>query len=151
MNDSTRFLTTHMQRRLFSLGDVDPHVFVDELEGYSLADVKAFALDPEVGVRWLAARSNWNIDANLQLTLANDPDEAVVMALLSRVDPGPQACRAIFAGPHVNARRDLARRNLLTELLLELAEDPDDATRELAQVRLVTRGVVLNQYQDERR
>lgn len=148
MDDPTRILPTYLQLRLFSLDNVDPYAFVDELEGHSLTDVKAFALDPEVSVRRLAALSNWNLDANLQVTLANDPDEGVVMALLSRVDPGAQACRAIFASPHVNARRDLARRNLLTELLLELAEDPDQVTRELAQVRLVTRGVVLDQHQD---
>lgn len=133
----------HVQLRLFAPSDVDPHVFVDDLEGCSLSDAKAFALDPDVGMRRLAALSNWNIDANLQRTLAADPDERVVMTLLSRVDPSVVMCDVIIEGPHVVARRDLARRNLRTEILVRLVGDVDATTSALAQARLAERGVAL--------
>jgi hypothetical protein len=131
-----------LQLRLFDLNDVDPYVFVDELEGWSLTDVRAFALDPERHIRVLAALSNYNIDVTLQAALASDPDEAVVLALLSRVDPSAEVNRLIISGPHVAAKRELARRNLTTATLQLLAVDDDPITRELAQARLVTRGVV---------
>jgi hypothetical protein len=143
MSYSTRFRRLHVQLRLFAPADVDSHVFVDELAGCSLTDVKAFALDPDVTIRRLAALSNMNIDAGLQRTLCSDPDESVVLTLLSRVDPTVEMCQLIIAGPHINARRDLARRKLTTALLQILASDTDQTTGELAKARLVIRGVVV--------
>jgi hypothetical protein len=55
MTHSTRFRRPHVQLRLFALAEVETHVFVDELAGCSLTDVKAFALDPDVAMRRLAA------------------------------------------------------------------------------------------------
>jgi hypothetical protein len=141
--DSTIFCPHCLQMRLFDLGEIDTYVFVDELEGWSLTDVRALALDPELHIRRLAALSNHNIDSTVQATLASDPDESVVLALLSRVDPSAEVNRIIISGPHVQARRELASRNLTTATLLLLADDDDIITRELAQARLVTRGVVI--------
>jgi hypothetical protein len=132
-----------VQLRLFAPSEVTPDVFVDELDGYSLSDVKAFAIDPDLSMRRLAASSKWNIDANLQRTLCADPDEGVVMTLLSQVDPSMEMCDVIIDGPHVCARRDLARRNLRTEILARLAGDVDATTSALASARLAERGVTL--------
>ena len=133
---NTAVSAEYLQLRLFKLGDIDPYVFVDELEGWSLTNVKALALDPEVRIRELAALSNMNLDAGLQRTLCTDPAESVVLTLLSRVDPTVEMVHLIAAGPHIEARR-----NLMTPLLELLAEDNDTTTRELAQARLVTRGI----------
>jgi len=140
-SNHTALYGEYLQLRLIALGDIDPYVFVDKLEGWSLTSVKALALDPEVRIRRLAALSNMNLDACLQRTLCTDPDESVVLTLLSRIDPSVEMVHLIAAGPHVRVRRDLARRNLTTPLLELLAEDDDDTTRELAQARLVTRGI----------
>jgi hypothetical protein len=141
---NTAVSAEYLQLRLFKLGDIDPYVFVDELEGWSLTNVKALALDPEVRIRELAALSNMNLDAGLQRTLCTDPAESVVLTLLSRVDPTVEMVHLIAAGPHIQARRNVARRNLMTPLLELLAEDNDTTTRELAQARLVTRGIRVN-------
>ena len=138
---NTAVSAEYLQLRLFKLGDIDPYVFVDELEGWSLTNVKALALDPEVRIRELAALSNMNLDAGLQRTLCTDPAESVVLTLLSRVDPTVEMVHLIAAGPHIETRRNVARRNLMTPLLELLAEDNDTTTRELAQARLVTRGI----------
>jgi hypothetical protein len=138
------FCNEHLQLRLIALADIDPHVFIDELVGWSLTNVKALALDPEVRIRRLAALSNMNLDAGLQRTLCSDPDESVVLALLSRVDPTVEMVYLIAAGPHVAARRNVARQNLVTPLLELLAEDEDATTRELAGARLVIRGVPID-------
>jgi hypothetical protein len=141
---NTAVSAEYLQLRLFKLGNIDPYVFVDELEGWSLTNVKALALDPEVRIRELAALSNMNLDAGLQRTLCTDPAESVVLTLLSRVDPTVEMVHLIAAGPHIQARRNVARRNLMTPLLELLAEDNDTTTRELAQARLVTRGIRVN-------
>jgi hypothetical protein len=138
---SIRFPRHHIQLRLFALSEIDLHVYVDDLAGMSLTDVKAFALDPDVQMRVLAARSRMNIDAGLQRILATDPDERVVLALLASVDPGMEACELIIDGPHVLARRDLARRSLVTSLLVKLAQDSDDQARCLAMEQLAARDV----------
>jgi hypothetical protein len=137
--NNTAVYAEYLQLRLFKLGNIDPYVFVDELEGWSLTSVKALALDPEVRIRQLAALSNMNLDAGLQRTLCTDPDESVVLTLLSRIDPTVDMVHLITAGPHIQARRNLARRNLMTRLLELLAEDNDTITSELAKARLVTR------------
>jgi hypothetical protein len=141
---NTAVSAEYLQLRLFKLGNIDPYVFVDELEGWSLTNVKALALDPEVRIRELAALSNMNLDAGLQRTLCTDPAESVVLTLLSRIDPTVEMVHLIAAGPHIQARRNVARRNLMTPLLELLAEDNDTTTRELAQARLVTRGIRVN-------
>lgn len=138
---NTAVSAEYLQLRLFKLGNIDPYVFVDELEGWSLTNVKALALDPDVKIRQLAALSNMNLDAGLQRTLCTDPAESVVLTLLSRIDPTVEMVHLIAAGPHIQARRNVARRNLMTPLLELLAEDNDTTTRELAQARLVTRGI----------
>jgi hypothetical protein len=142
---SIRYPRPHVQLRFFAISEVDPHVYVDDLSGMSLTNVKAFALDPDVQMRLLAARSRMNIDTGLQRILATDPDERVVLALLSSVDPGVEACELIIDGPHIHARRDLARRNLTSALLEPLAGDPDPLTRRLAQAtlerRMITAGL----------
>jgi hypothetical protein len=141
---NTAVSAEYLQLRLFKLGNIDPYVFVDELEGWSLTNVKALALDPDVKIRQLAALSNMNLDAGLQRTLCTDPAESVVLTLLSRIDPTVEMVHLIAAGPHIQARRNVARRNLMTPLLELLAEDNDTTTRELAQARLVTRGIRVN-------
>jgi hypothetical protein len=140
---SIRLPRHHIQLRLFALSEVDPRVHVDDLARMSLTDVKAFALDPDVQMRLLAARSRMNLDAGLQRILATDPDERVVLTFISSVDPGIEACELIIAGPHVRARQDLGRRNLTTDLLQLLASDSDPTTSGLARVRLIMRGIAV--------
>lgn len=109
---------------------------------WTLTDVKAFALDPEVHVRCFAARSPWALDADVQLVLAGDPGESVVQQLLGSIDPCLEAVEVILAGPHAEARRLLAGRNLCTELLLGLVEDADHEVRASALATLARRGVL---------
>ena len=63
----------------------------DPLAGATLADVRAYAVDPDRTLRLAAAASRWNVDARVQRVLACDPDEEVVLALLDDVDPGVEA------------------------------------------------------------
>ena len=111
----------------------------DPLAGWSLTDVRAMAIDPEPTSRYLAAQSRWNWDVRVQAVLATDPDSAVVMTLLNNVDPGVEACELIIGGPHVMARRELARRNLRTELLALMVKDTDDSVRTMVQATLERR------------
>ncbi len=111
----------------------------DPLVGASLTDVRAFTIDPDVKVRIAAAASRWNWDLRVQLALAADDDERVVLALLDHVDPYREVCELIVEGPHVAARRMLAGRNLLTELLERLADDADPPTAEAARRTLAAR------------
>ena len=90
----------------------------DPLPDASLTDVRAFAIDPHVEVRMRAAASRWNVDVRVQRVLASDDDEQVVLALLDHVDPYRDVVEVIIDGPHVAARRELAGRNLPTELLV---------------------------------
>ena len=62
-----------------------------------------------------------------------------MLALLDAVDVGVEACELIIAGPHVEARRVLAARNLRTELLERLAADADPQTAERAASTLAER------------
>ena len=128
--------------RLIQLEDIDDYRFVDPVDGWSLTDVRALALDPDVRMRRLAALSNLNIDIELQRVVATDPDQAVVMNLLARVDPSREITRLIFAGPHTKARRELASRNLTSESLLLVVDDEDDQVRESALATLGRRGVL---------
>jgi hypothetical protein len=109
---------------------------------WTLSDIKAFALDPELHVRCFAAQSPWAVDADVQLVLAVDPEEAVVMQLLQSLDPCLEAVEVILAGPHREARRMLAGRNLRTELLLGLVDDTDHEVRNRAMATLARRGVL---------
>jgi hypothetical protein len=111
----------------------------DPLEGASVTDVRAFAIDPDLQARLRAAASRWNWDLRVQLELAADEDERVVLALLDAVDPYREVVDVIIEGPHVAARRVLAGRNLLTVLLERLADDPDPVTAETARRTLATR------------
>lgn len=109
---------------------------------HGLSDIKAFAIDPEVENRRMAALSPMATDADLQLTLASDPDEQVVLNLLDNVDPHREANLAILAGPHRRARRELARRNLTTATLLTIVDDADPVVRRSARETLEQRGVL---------
>ena len=111
----------------------------DPLPGATVTDVRAFALDPDLEVRLQAAASRGNWDLRVQLQLAVDDDERVVLALLDHVDPYREVCDKIIDGPHVAARRELAGRNLLTELLERLAADADPETAERAKRTLDAR------------
>lgn len=138
-NDTSPQHTDGLQLRLIALADVDPYRFEDPLQGWSLTDVRALALDPEVTVRRVAALSVWNWDIRLQEVLASDPDETVVMNLLSRVDPSISSTRLILDGPHPEARRALARRNLVSEILFGLIHDTDQEVQWSARKTLVRR------------
>ena len=48
---------------------------------------------------WLAAASRMNWDLRVQLQLAQDDDERVVLALLDHVDPYVETCDVIINGP----------------------------------------------------
>ncbi len=133
-----------LQRRLF-----DPHALArpddlgePQLASWGLRDVRALAIDPDVEMRRLAALSPWVIDADLQTVLATDPDETVVLNLLERVDPHREANVHILASRHTAARRELACRNLTTETLLTIVDDPDDVVRRAVRTTLERRGVV---------
>ena len=70
----------------------------DPLPGASVVDVLAFTMDPDVETRIRAAASRWNWDVRVQVALAGDADERVVLALLDHVDPCVEACEVIAAG-----------------------------------------------------
>jgi hypothetical protein len=108
---------------------------------WTLRDVRAFAIDLDVEVRRLAALNPWVIDADLQRVLASDPDEQVVLNLLSQVDTHAEANHCILTGPHTIARRELAGRNLPTPSLLTLIDDPDEVVRAAARTTLERRGI----------
>ena len=63
----------------------------------------------------------------------------IVLALLDHVDPYVEVCELIIAGRHVDARRELAGRNLRSELLERLAEDADPVTSAMAAAELARR------------
>ena len=128
-----------------------PVGYVDRFEGRSLTDVRALAIDPDPEVRFAAASSRWNVDARLQRVLATDPDERVVLALLDRVDPYVDVCQLIIAGPHVDARRELARRNLRRELLELLADDVDPTASAAAAAELARRAGRIVEFQGSTR
>jgi hypothetical protein len=111
----------------------------DPIAGASLTDVRAFAMDPDLQTRLHAAASRWNWDLRVQLALAADEHERVVLTLLDAVDPYREVVDVIIDGSHVAARRVLAGRNLLTELLERLADDPDPVTAETARRTLAAR------------
>jgi hypothetical protein len=119
--------------------DVAPPEFL--FGGIPLSSLRAFALDPEVELRCAVARDPHNWDVGLQRVLATDPDERVVLTLLGQVDPAVEVTRLVIAGPHVEARRILAGRNLTTPSLLLLAEDDDAIARQRARATLTARGV----------
>ncbi|CAE7842405.1 unnamed protein product, partial [Symbiodinium sp. KB8] len=136
-----------IQLRLFPLhtvGVVEP-CDDPQIRHWSLPDIRALAIDLDVEMRRLAALSNWVVDADLQRVLATDPDEGVVLNLLSKVDPHAEANRLILTGPHTRARRELARRNLTTATLLPLIEDTDEVVRAAAHSTLERRGQLVTQ------
>lgn len=133
-----------LQRRLF-----DPSTLTEstskgepQLREWPLRDIRALAIDLDVEMRRLAALSPWVIDRDLQTVLATDPDEEVVLNLLSKVDPHREANLHLLAGPHQRARRELARRNLTTETLLTVVDDADAVVRTAARATLERRGVL---------
>lgn len=134
-----------LQLRLFPLRDVPVTVVLDEPQLYQwgLRDIRALAIDLDVEMRRMVAQTRWVIDADLQNVLATDPDEQVVLNLLSVVDPHREAVQRIFAGPHREARRLLARRNLTTATLLTVVDDHDEAVRDAALATLMWRGVPI--------
>jgi hypothetical protein len=84
----------------------------DPMPGADVTDVLAYTIDPDVEVRLDAAASRWNWDRRVQLALAADPDERVVLALLDHVDPCREAVDLIAAGPHAEAHRVLRESGL---------------------------------------
>lgn len=134
--------TGFRQLRLIQLADIDTYTFIDPLERWEFADVFALAFDPEDHVRRLAALSNWNWDIRLQRVLAVDPDESVVLNLLSRIDPPAEIANTILTGPHLEARRLLAARPLSSDTLRRLVDDEDECVRCAARRTLGSRGVL---------
>jgi hypothetical protein len=129
----------YLQLSLFDASEYAGRAVEDPLAGWALRDVLALAVDVEPELRMLAASVRWNGDARLQRLLASDPEERVVLALLDRVDPGVEAAEIILAGPHVAARRELARRPLRTDLLERLANDADPVASAAARRTLARR------------
>lgn len=145
-HNHNRSLRSVIQLRLFPLHTVSTPEPIDEpqLRTWQLRDIRALAIDLDVEMRRLAALSPWVIDSDLQRVLSTDPDEQVVLNLLSRVDPHVEALHFILTGPHALARRELARRNLPTTSLLTLVDDSDEAVRTAARTTLERRGVLTN-------
>jgi hypothetical protein len=142
--DNNHSFQSAIQLRLFpqhTARTVEP---LDEpqLRNWSLRDIRALAIDIDVEIRRMAALSKWVVDSDLQLVLATDPDEQVVLNLLSQVDPHAEANHHILASPHTLARRELARRNLATASLLALVDDSDEVVRTAARTTLERRGVL---------
>ena len=142
MDNTENNSSSVLQLRLLALTDVDNYRFIDPLEGWALVDVCAMAIDPDPKVRRVAALSDWNWDIRLQRVLAHDPDELVVLNLLSRVDPPLEVVQIILAGPHRWARRVLAARNLPTGLLVQLLVDHDSGVQRSAVTTLRRRAAL---------
>ncbi len=136
-------LRSVIQLRLFPLHTVSTPEPIDEpqLRTWQLRDIRALAIDLDVEMRRLAALSPWVIDADLQRVLSTDPDEQVVLNLLSQVDTHAEANHCILTGPHTLARREPARRNLPTPSLLALIDDPDEVLRAATRTTLERRGI----------
>jgi len=142
--NNNRSFRSAIQLRAFPLHTVCPPEPIDEpqLRDWQLRDIRALAIDPDVEMRRMAALSPWALDADLQRVLSTDPDEQVVLNLLSQVDPHAEANHFILNGPHTLARRELARRNLATSSLLTLVDDSDEMVRTSARATLERRGVL---------
>ncbi|MDG1266722.1 MAG: hypothetical protein P8O03_10415 [Ilumatobacter sp.] len=141
--DNTQTVEEFLQLTLFDLDAYLCGDFVDPYAGWSLTDIRALAMDPDPEVRQRATMSRWNWDNRVQVQFATDPEESVVLALLANADPGVDATIAIIEGPHVEAKRVLARRNLSSELLLLFLHSDDDIARQSATATLTTRGFSL--------
>ena len=115
--NNNRSFRSAIQLRAFPLHTVCPPEPIDEpqLRDWQLRDIRALAIDP---------------------------DEQVVLNLLSQVDPHAEANHFILNGPHTLARRELARRNLATSSLLTLVDDSDEMVRTSARTTLERRGVL---------
>ncbi|MDC3402441.1 hypothetical protein OAX95_00725 [bacterium] len=140
--DNNRSFRGVIQRRLFPLRTACAAEQVTELQirNWTLRDIRALAIDLDVEMRRMAALSPLVVDADLQRVLASDPDEQVVLNLLSQVDPHAEANHFILTGPHSLARRELAGRNLATSILLTLVDDSDEIVRTAARTTLERRG-----------
>lgn len=93
----------------------------------SLVALKSFATDPVPEVRAAVTLNQLIVDADVQSTLAADPDERVVLALLHSRTPHRAACEQILRSRHSQARALLGSRRLSAGLLhlLEIDERRD--------------------------
>jgi hypothetical protein len=102
----------------------------------SLAMLRRMVRHEDPSVRFAAAHNSFAMDADVQVVLAGDVDEQVVLALIANFDPGLEACRVMVAGPHLRVKRILARRNLRDELLEILARDDNRSIARAARRQL---------------
>lgn len=105
-----------------------------------LGALRALVLDPDPRVRHAVLDNPFVVDADIQAALAADPDPEIVVGLLQRVSPTPEVCRIVMDGPHIEARRMLARMRIGGDRLKALAHDADLVTRCIARSRLDVRG-----------
>lgn len=105
-----------------------------------LGVLRALVHDPDPRVRYGVLDNPFIVDADIQATLASDPDPQIVVGLLQRVSPTAEVCRIVMDGPHVEAKRVLARMRIGSERLQVLAHDDDLVTRCIARARLDARG-----------
>lgn len=105
-----------------------------------LGALRALVHDPDPRVRYGVLDNPFVVDADIQAALAADPDPEIVVGLLQRVSPTPEVCRIVMEGPHVEARRVLARMRIGGDRLKALAHDADLVTRCIARSRLDVRG-----------
>jgi hypothetical protein len=105
-----------------------------------LGALRALVHDPDPAVRHAVLDNPFVVDADIQATLAADPEPAIVVGLLQRISPSRQVVDTVLAGPHPEARRTLARMRIGSHRLKALADDDDLLTRCIARSRLDVRG-----------
>lgn len=121
------------------VGCPDTAAAVSLAHACSLSIAKRLTRHHDRAVRQALCRNPLVVDVDLQVALAGDPDEQVVLALLDAVDPYVETCEAIIDGPHPAARRILAHRPLTDALLGRLADDPHPVVAAQARLTLAER------------
>jgi hypothetical protein len=105
-----------------------------------LGILRALVHDPDPQVRYGILFNPYVVDADIQATLAGDPEPQIVVDLLRCISPSADTCRIVMDGPHVEARQTLARMRIGSDRLKALAQNDDLVTRCIARARLDARG-----------
>lgn len=117
----------------------DPFVRAQLAERCSLRQLRRLVTDEHVSVRLLSVTNPFAIDLDIQLMLAEDPDELVVHAFLDRHTPYRETVLKLIKCEHTSVRYRLASTNLANDLLSQIAHDHDSSVAKVARFTLANR------------